>query len=98
MMTTESMLKQFEELTKKMVEVVTAKNKDYSRGESPFKNLARHGTYGIVVRMDDKICRLDSLTSPKYGGEPAIKTESIEDTALDLAVYSLLLILLHRDS
>lgn len=97
-MTRDEMLKQFELLAQKMVSVVTAKNKDYSRGESPFKNLERHGTYGIVVRMDDKICRLDSLVNPKYAGEAAVKDESLEDTALDLAVYSLLLILLHKDS
>lgn len=90
---------EFEKLTKEMVSTMRAKNHDYSKGDDPFKNLRRHGVYGIVVRMDDKLARLDTMTNPKYG-EPVmqVKDESFDDTAKDIAVYSLLSILLRRAS
>jgi hypothetical protein len=98
MITTEELIKGFQEITDRMNSTMQKKNKDYSRGEDPFKNLRRHGTYGIVVRLDDKLCRLDSLTNPRFADhQPANADESLEDTAIDIAVYSLLLILLHRE-
>lgn len=88
----------FSELTSHMLQTMEKKNKDYSRGADPLRNFRRHGSYGIVVRMDDKISRLDSLLNKKYSDNvPAIKDEKIEDTALDLANYALLLIITHMD-
>ena len=95
-MTNEEMLKQFQGLCDQMYNLMRAKNADYSTGEDPFKNLRRHGQYGIVVRLDDKLSRLDTFTNPKHGAPTPQVRESLEDTALDVAVYALLLIMLGR--
>ena len=95
-MNKEDMIAQFVDLCTEMVQKMRDKNHDYSRGESPFKNLERHGLYGITVRLDDKINRLDSLTNPKFTGGPAVKTETLNDTAMDTATYALQMILLDR--
>jgi hypothetical protein len=96
-MTTEKFIEEFETLAKKMVATVRAKNNDYAGKRDPFKNFRRHGEYGIVVRMDDKIARLDSFFNPKEGVDQMVGNETIEDTALDLANYALLLVLTHRE-
>lgn len=90
---------EFEGLTKKMVNLMRRKNAGYAKGDDPFKNLRRHGTYGIVVRMDDKISRLDSLTNPGLQRDTRAvdHDESIEDNFIDEAVYSLLGIMMHRE-
>ena len=97
-MTQQEMRDQFVKLTERMISIFEAKNADYAAGDDPFKNLRRHGEHGIVVRMDDKISRLDSFFNPANGKkEAAVPEESIEDTALDLANYALLLIQVHRE-
>jgi hypothetical protein len=42
------------------------------------------GLYGIAVRMNDKVKRLLHITRT----EGAVSDETLEDTALDLAVYA----------
>lgn len=97
-MTTEEMLAGFRELAEELVKTIEAKNHDYAKGADPFKNLRRHTCYGIVVRMDDKISRLDTMTNPAHGNPVMrVKDESFEDTNKDLAAYALLNILLHRE-
>lgn len=91
---TEQLIADFSGLTRTMIAKMQRKNHDYAVGSDPFKNLRRHGTHGIVVRMDDKLARLDTLTQ---GHQAQVQDESIEDTAMDLATYALLLILLHRE-
>lgn len=95
-MKTEEFVTEFETLCLEMIATMKRKNADYARGDDPFKNLRRHGTHGIVVRLDDKIARLDTLTDPRFDGVAQVKDESIEDTAKDAANYSILLIMLHR--
>lgn len=95
-MKTEEFVTEFETLCLEMIATMKRKNADYARGEDPFKNLRRHGTHGIVVRLDDKIARLDTLTDPRFDGVAQVKDESIEDTAKDAANYAILLIMLHR--
>lgn len=97
-MTGQELAAEFRKLCEGMCKTMEAKNADYARGSDPFKNLRRHGPYGIVVRLDDKISRLDSLTNPAYkDNSPRMLDESLEDTAKDTAVYALLMILLRRE-
>ena len=51
-------------------------------------NLSQTGSLGIIIRMIDKITRLENLS--KDGKEP--NYESIEDTLIDLYNYSVLLL------
>lgn len=65
--------------------VYTKKNSDY--GDAFGKSLDKHGMKAAIVRMEDKLGRLDSLTS---GTDQQIFDEKLEDTVLDLANYAIM--------
>lgn len=96
-MNSEQFVAAFKQLTTEMCEVMERKNRDYARGSDPFKNFRRHGAYGIVVRLDDKLSRLDSLLRPGSDGIAAVSDESIEDTFKDAANYALLGLMTYRE-
>lgn len=56
-------------------------------------NIARRGPVGVLVRMDDKLARLDRLFME--GAGDTATDESVEDTCLDVANYALILLLCH---
>lgn len=72
-----------------------SKNHDYAADADPLSNLRRAEAFGIpawkgvLVRLTDKWSRIEQLAS---GKEP--KHESLRDSLIDNAVYSLLAILL----
>jgi hypothetical protein len=73
----------------KMVEITKRKNSDYTgKTDDPFKNFRRRGELGFLVRMDDKLSRLEAFIEK---GSFEVADESFEDTCLDLANYSILL-------
>ena len=82
---------------KKMNEICKAKNKDYSGGgdSSAFNNfmIVEHKGVcsteaGFLVRMEDKMMRINNIIK---SGEAAVKDESVSDTLMDLANYSILM-------
>lgn len=89
----------FYNLLDKMADLHSRKNHDYSGTADPLRNLKsskRLGLnpfMGVLVRLQDKWSRLESLSQT----EPEVKEESIEDTLLDNAVYSLLAIILLKE-
>jgi|SRR5580765_8162940 len=91
----EERTKQFTELTKRMIELQSKKGMDYGEQSDGLRNLRRRGVQGVIARMGDKLARLEAITQP--GRTVAVEDESIEDTLIDLANYSLLLIILRRD-
>jgi hypothetical protein len=101
-MNTEQLLAFLKEKTEKMYTVAVAKNHDYSGpGADPFKNFKMVENFGIcsaetgiLTRMSDKFSRISTLIGLKSQGK--VKDESIEDTLVDLANYSLLLAALLR--
>ena len=76
-----------------------AKNHDYATADNPYKNLEgveRIGIEawrGIVIRLMDKFERVQQYC---VNGDLAIKTEGMEDTFKDIAVYSTLAMILFR--
>jgi hypothetical protein len=48
-------------------------------------NIARRGTAGVVVRLDDKLARLEQLGKGK-GGD--VQDETTMDTCIDIANYA----------
>src|SRR6056297_406529 len=79
----------------KMMEVTKAKNHDYSGwNDDPFANFKSCEGYGIsteigfITRMSDKISRVKSFVDQ---GVCNVKDETIEDTLIDLANYSILM-------
>jgi len=65
------------------------KNADY--GDA----FAKYGSVGVIVRMGDKIARLQSITSRSVS---LINSESIRDTLIDLHNYSAMAIMLLDDN
>lgn len=93
-------LKEFKGVTDKMLSIVTKKNKDYAGTEDAFKNFKMCEALGlcsmekgILVRMSDKMTRISNLLEK----DPDVASESIIDTLIDLAAYSIILILVIKD-
>ena len=74
----------FEKILQKMLETYKAKNADY--GNSFDKTLNEFGLVAATVRLSDKMDRIKRLTK----NEAKVLDESIEDTLLDLANYSVM--------
>ena len=87
-------LSEFKKLTDQMLDLTTKKNADYGSNTDPFANFRTFGELGILVRMSDKFSRLRTALYEKR--EFQVNNETVEDTALDLAVYALLLISYRR--
>lgn len=76
----------FREIAEAMADLYEKKNKDY--GNSYSKSIERYGAVAGLVRISDKFNRLENLM---LNGECEIKDESIKDTLIDLANYSIML-------
>ena len=88
----------FRDIIEKMYTVHLDKNADYSPA-----NVLGVGEIGLVVRLWDKMTRILNLLGFEvevkfiaYHGPKDAKNESIEDTYMDMAVYSIIA-LLYRD-
>ena len=62
-----------------VTEILISKQRDYGPD-----NIARFGVKGLIVRVHDKVARLENLTS----NNREASNESIEDTFLDIIGYS----------
>lgn len=74
----------FKDVLDKMYEIYERKNADY--GNSFSKTFEEFGVTSAAVRINDKNERFKKLIKQ----EAQVKDESIEDTLLDLANYSVL--------
>lgn len=75
----------FEKIQTEARRLFTRKNQDY--GDA----FANYGAIGVLVRMGDKISRLQSITNRQIS---LVNTESLRDTLLDLHNYSAMAIML----
>ena len=80
----------YTKIVNEMYEIYKAKNADY--GDSVHDTFLKYGLLSFLVRMEDKISRLRSLTL-KGKKEQRVKSESILDTLQDLANYAILAII-----
>lgn len=80
----------YTKIVNEMYEIYKAKNADY--GDSVHDTFLKYGLLSFLVRMEDKISRLRSLTL-KGKKEQRVKNESILDTLQDLANYAILAII-----
>ena len=69
-----------------IAELLVKKDQDYGAD-----NIKRHGTLGVLVRMDDKLARLTNLQNADK-----VNNEAIEDTWKDLAGYAIIGYLLSK--
>jgi len=89
----------FYQLLEKMATIHSNKNHDYA-GDDPLSNFRMSEKIGIpawkgcLVRMGDKYSRICNFAKQE---KFEVEDEKIEDTLLDLAVYSLICIILHTE-
>ena len=81
----EKRIEQMEAVQKEALELFIKKNKDY--GDA----FANYGPVGVIVRMGDKIHRLNSVSKH---GITMINSESIRDTLIDLHNYAAMAVML----
>jgi hypothetical protein len=91
----------FFDLCDALKEMHRKKSRDYGcpTGEDPLANIRNGARFvgipswkGAMVRLSDKVTRLAS-----YNATGRLENESLEDNLFDLASYSLLALLLHRE-
>lgn len=78
----------FDGICQDLMALHARKNKDY--GNAADASYRDFGLISYVIRLNDKMNRLKSLTKP--GVEQEVKSESIEDTLMDLAAYAIMAI------
>lgn len=78
---------QFKEVVKGMISTYIRKNHDY--GNSFDKSLDKFGLVASVVRIGDKMNRIESLVQKKT----MVQDESIRDTLLDMANYAIMTVM-----
>lgn len=78
---------QFKDVVKGMLETYVRKNHDY--GNSFDKSLDKFGLVASVVRIGDKMNRIESLVQKKV----MVQDESIRDTLLDMANYTIMTVM-----
>ena len=81
------LVESFKSITSKMAETYEKKNHDY--GDSFDKSLDKFGLIASVVRMGDKMNRIESLAQKKA----MVQDESIKDTLFDLANYAIMTVM-----
>lgn len=77
----------FMDITTDMAKTYAAKNHDY--GNSFEQSCDKFGIIASVVRLGDKMNRIESLVTKKA----EVKEESIKDTLLDLANYAIMTVM-----
>jgi hypothetical protein len=81
-------VEQYQQIQKEAIELFSKKNKDY--GDA----FAEYGVIGVLVRMGDKIKRLQTITTKSI---ICVDDESLQDTLLDLHNYSAMALMLLRE-
>ena len=91
--------REFTDVLEELTELHNLKNRDYATSKNPYKNLqgveriGLEAWKGVVIRMMDKFSRLEEFCVKE---ELAVKDETIEDTFKDIAIYSVLAMILYR--
>ncbi len=81
----------FISITGEMKDIYEIKNKNY--GSSFSEQFKEYGLTSVCIRLDDKIRRLKSLNKQLQQGSVNVDDESVRDTLLDLANYSILAVI-----
>ena len=82
---TPNRIEQYKNVQNEAIELFIKKNQDY--GDA----FANYGPIGVLVRMGDKISRLQSISN---NGVNLVNNESLRDTLIDLHNYAAMAIML----
>ena len=74
-----------------MKDIYELKNKNY--GNSFSEQFKEYGLTSVCIRLDDKIRRLKSLNKQMISGNVNVDDESVRDTLVDLANYTILTVI-----
>jgi hypothetical protein len=95
---------EFHQLLQEMGELHDRKQRDYGRADDPFANVRNSAAFGVpawvgcMMRANDKMARIQGAAQQlANNGEINMANESLEDSLLDLAVYSLIGLILYRE-
>lgn len=89
----------FHALLKEAGDLHDAKQSDYGTGKDPFANIRASEEFGVdawigsIMRGNDKMARIKSFIE-----KGSLKNESLRDSLMDLAVYSLISLVLYEES
>ena len=89
---------EFHEELKELGALHDKKQQDYGTDADPFANVRAAEEFGVpawlgcLIRMNDKMTRLKN-----FAKKGSLSNESVEDSLRDLAVYSLIALLLYRE-
>lgn len=89
----------FHAILKEMGDLHARKGADYGRGADVFANIRASEDFGVpawkgaMVRLNDKVHRLKSFCQ-----NGSLANEGVEDSLLDLACYSIIALVLFRES
>ena len=83
-------IEKFKNIQKECLQIFIKKNNDYG------KSYKTHGLIGILIRVQDKINRLSTITKNSYNVN--IEDETLKDTLLDLHNYCALALMLLEKS
>ena len=78
----------FDGICRDLMVLHAMKNNDY--GNAAHESYKEFGLVSYIIRLNDKMNRLKSLTKP--GIAQKVTSESIEDTLMDLAAYAIMAI------
>lgn len=78
----------FKKITAEMEILYILKNTNY--GDSFAEQFKEYGLTSLCIRLDDKIRRLKSINRQLISGEVNVDDETVRDTLIDLANYSVL--------
>lgn len=78
----------FDGICQEIMDLHRRKNNDY--GNAAQRSYDKFGIISYVMRLGDKMSRLETLTRP--GAEQKVEGEKIEDTLMDLAAYAIMAI------
>ena len=88
----------FHQLLKEIADLHDKKQQDYGRDDDPFANVRASSDWGVpawvgaLIRGTDKIKRLQ-----KAARSGTLANESVEDSMMDLMVYSGIALILYRE-
>lgn len=90
---------EFSDILNELQALHDKKQADYGTGADPFANIRASEQFGIpawlgaIVRANDKVSRLQA-----FARKGKLANESVEDSLRDLAVYSVIALLLYREA
>ena len=80
-------IEQHKEICSVLIGTYNSKNHDY--GDSFARTFNKYGLTASLIRLEDKLSRLETLSKKKS----RVDDESIEDTLLDLANYAIMTVI-----